>query len=282
MSGPRGRAVLNLVLLALACGLGAFIWLTASSPKPAAARLTDLDIGQVSKLRVQRHGRAALTLHRSDAGWRLVAPVELPADPARVEALLGLARARVHEAFRAAGNDLSEFGLEPPVARVWLDDLEIDFGDTESLNGWRYVLVGPDVHLITDAFFHHLLATPVAFADPSLVSAGRQPTAVLVSAPVLRMLGEDGASGLPGGDLRHSSAAHLAAWSNARASGVRALDPSRSWVDGVEIALSGELKLRFRVADGDHELLFARPDWQLQYHVPRAAARRLLLSASEP
>ncbi|HSS63868.1 MAG TPA: DUF4340 domain-containing protein, partial [Gammaproteobacteria bacterium] len=176
MSSLGARVLVNVVLLSVAVGLVLFIWLDPwRQPPPAREKLSDIDPIQVRRLRIEGPDRAPIELMREKSGWRLVEPLSLPANENRVSALLGLAAATVHDAFRAEGNNLGEFGLDPPKARVLFEQHEFRFGDTESLNGWRYVQYGTDVHLITDAYFHHLLATAPAFVDPSPVGAGARP-----------------------------------------------------------------------------------------------------------
>lgn len=279
MSGLRARVIFNLALLIVAGALIAFIWLgPASRPEPEAVRLSRLDAGTVTRVRIERTGRAPLALERAGNRWRVVKPFERPADAAKVTALLDLASARVHEAFRAIGNDLAAFGLEPPVARVWFDDEAFAFGDTDPLNGWRYVLYGPDVHLITDAYFHHLLATPPAYLDPAPLAGAGRPAGISVT-PAARRAG--------GQDARASSATESAAgesgkklidtWVSARAAAVRALDPELEWSGEVTVTLpGGKPELSFQVARLEHEFVFARRGWGVQYHFPRAFGERLL------
>ncbi|MDX1513369.1 MAG: DUF4340 domain-containing protein [Gammaproteobacteria bacterium] len=258
----RARSLLNLALLLLAAGLIAFIWLgPPSDPPPDLERLSRLEPGAVSRIRIQRSGAPPLEIRRDGSGWRLAAPVERPANPTRVAALLGLVSARVHEAFRAVGNDLAAFGLEPPVATIWFDDQEFRFGDTDALNGWRYVLFGPDVHLITDAFYHHVIATPPAFIDPAPLAGVKAPVAITDTSDP-RAAGDDGRAG---------------AWLDARATKVRDMDPGVAWEREILVVpAEGAQPIRFRAAQVEHELLLARPDWQIQYHFPTAAGAKLL------
>lgn len=279
MSGPRARGLLNLTLLIAAGSLISFIWLGAGpNSGPEAERLSTLVPGTITRMRIERRGRPALAFERDGSRWRMVTPVERPANPDKVTALLGLASARVHEAFRAIGNDLAVYGLEPPAARVWLGDEAFAFGDTDPLNGWRYILHGPDVHLITDAYFHHVLATPAAFLHPAPLAGVPRPTGISVTAAVRRAGGQNAGTMPPSEMVAGDTGRKLIdAWVAARAASVRALDPRLQWTDGVRVSLQGGAPdIRFQAAWLEHELALGRRDWEVQYHFPRAAARTLL------
>jgi len=279
MSGLRARAVLNLVLLLVAGTLIAFIWLgPASKQAPEAARLSRLDANTVTRVRIERAGQPPLVLERDGVLWRIKSPSERPANGIKVAALLGLASARVHDAFRAIGNDLAAFGLEPPAARVWFDNEAFTFGDTDPLNGWRYVLHGPDVHLITDAYFHHILATPPAYLDPAPLAQVSRPVGVSVM-PATRQASkqEGGTSPAAESAVRHPGKKLVEAWVAARATAVRALDSRLPWTGAVRVSLpDGKPDIRFQVARLEHEVAFGRRDWAVQYHFPRAAGELLL------
>ncbi len=279
MTSLRARTLLNLVLLLLAGGLIGFIWWgPGSEPPQEPEKLTDLDITEITRVRIEGPRREPLELNREGSRWQLTKPRVLPADPIRVTALMGIASARVHEAFRAEGNDLAVFGLKPPVARISLDQHELLFGDTDPLNGWRYVLYGSDVHLITDAFYHHVLATPAAFADRSPIGANARPVAFSLPGVTLSLENGDWKVSPQRDDGGADAGKFLVeAWKNARATSVRPLDPALHWQRTVEVGLEDQqAPLRFRVASLEHELVLARPAWNLQYHFPAKAGGRLI------
>ena len=284
MTGLRARALLNLALLLLAGGLIGFIWLgPRSEPPQEPEKLTALDIAEITRVRIEGRRREPLELSREGSRWQLTEPRALPADPVRVTSLMGIASARVHEAFRAEGNDLAAFGLKPPVARIWLNQHELRFGDTDPLNGWRYVLYGPDVHLITDAFFHHVLATPAAFTDRSPIGANARPVAFSLPGATLSLENGDWKVS-PQRDNGGANAGDrfAEAWKNARATSVRPLDPALDWRRTIEVGLENQqAALKFRIASLEHELVIARPAWNLQYHFPAKAGSRLIELGAE-
>lgn len=278
MTGLGARVLVNVALLLLAVGLVVFIWLDPlRAPPPVEDKLSTIDPTEVRRLRIEGPNRPPIELIREHGAWRLVAPLSLPANENRVWALLGLAAATVHDAFRAEGNNLSEFGLDPPKFKVLLDEHEFRFGDTEPLNGRRYVEYGPDVHLISDVYFHHLLATAPAFVDPAPIGSDARPVGFLLSGAKLRLekggwrVDPPGASGADAGERLAN------AWASARAASVKRFDPNLDWKQTIQIELNGASEpIRLRIAQLEHELVIGRPEWKVQYHFPKKAGLRLL------
>ncbi len=279
MTGLRARVLVNLALLGLAVGLAALIWLDPwRQQPPVLEKLSAIDPGTVNRLRIERPKGAPIALERAGSGWRLMPPISLPANSYRVAALLGIASAPVHDAFRAEGNDLRQFGLDPPKVRLLLNQHEFRFGDTEPLRGFRYVHYGADVHLVSDTFFHHLLATAPAFVDPAPIGSDARAKRITISKATLWL--EEGRWHVDPADLGFSAEAAerlASAWSSARATSVKEFDPALDWSEEVQIRLDGEPEpLRFLAARLQHELVLARPDRRVQYHFPRQAELALV------
>lgn len=279
MTSLSSRVLVNVVLLLLAAGLALLLWLDPwRKPPPERQRLSGIDPTRLQRLRIEAPDRPAIELVRRGSAWRLVAPFDLPANRDRVASVAGLTAATVHDAFRADGNDLRQFGLDPPEARVLMDGHEFLFGGSEPLNGWRYVRYGADVHLISDAFSYYLLATAAAFVDPAPIGADARPVGFSLPGSSLRL--ENGRwrfeppQAAPSPDAGEKLAD---AWRSARAASVRRLDPDLDWNQTVLVELEGQSRpLRFRVARLGHEWVLGRPEWQVQYHFPAQAGRGLL------
>lgn len=124
------------------------------------ARLTALDIAQVSRLRIERGDRLVLALQHVDGDWRLDYPTEGPALQRRVEQLLAVARAPVQSRY-PAGDDLAPYGLDHPQAVLQLDDLRLAFGQRDATQHSRYVLADGEIHVIDDLYFN-LLGLPAS------------------------------------------------------------------------------------------------------------------------
>lgn len=264
----NARVWLNAVLLVIVAALAWFALRGAPEPSAdAGAPVASLTAAAVTRIGIERDGHAAVALERVNNRWLLSAPLAMPADEFRVHALLGLLGARSQSGFRAAGNDLGEYGLEPPRALLRFDELTIAVGDTEPLSGRRYVLGDDQVHLIEDRWFSQIFGAPQAWADPSLLPEGAKPVRIVL--PGATWLLRDGRwqRDPPDPGLSADAGPELAdAWRLARAVAVRARDPALPWRERVEVELADPpARIVFELARTADALLLGRADLGLQY-----------------
>ena len=164
----RSRWLVNLGLLVLALALAALIQLTERG-EIQAARLTPLEPDAIEHIRLERADADPLILRRSEIGWQMTNPYQVAADPAQMRRLLPIAAAEDVRSLPVAGVDLTELGLDPPLVRLWLDDVLLEIGGTEPIAEYRYVRIGDLIHLIDDRFIGRLLATPEEYIGKTLL-----------------------------------------------------------------------------------------------------------------
>lgn len=256
---------------------------------PPLERLTTLAPTQIAQIRIERSPGDTIQMAKAASGWALQAPLMLPANSFRVEAVLQVAEAPVHARMQAAAISLAEFALDQPRVRLWLDNIEIAFGGTEPLSGRRYVLIGDTVSLITDTSYFDLVGEFTAFADTALLPADAK--MLQIDLPTLRLVrlregdwmqAPNRAQQPPAADVSMDmlNALHDA-WHAARAMQVRPFVPaeheSMAEGDAVFISVAGrEMPLRFDILSRAPQLVLARTDIGVQYHLPESAAGRLL------
>ena len=154
----RRRSLLNLGLSLLVLGLILWVWWLQPLALPP---LTPLQPQQIERIRISDSAGRDIRLEKRAGHWWLE---QAPANAGRIEQLLGISTTPSLRRFPIPQRRLAEFGLAPPTLRLWLNDLELDFGTTDPINGWRYVLTGGQIHLIGDGFQHHLIAPASSFA----------------------------------------------------------------------------------------------------------------------
>ena len=151
------RSLLNLVLSGLVLGLLLLVWRLQPQALPP---LTPLLPEQIALIHLSATSGRDIQLEKRAGHWWLG---HTRADERRIEQLLGICTTPSLQRFPLPSEGLAEFGLDNPAIRLRLNDLELAFGTTDPLNGWRYVRVGDQIHLIGDGFQHHLTAPAGAY-----------------------------------------------------------------------------------------------------------------------
>jgi hypothetical protein len=264
----RRPQLINLALLAVVTVLGLTVWLIPEERPAEPPPLTALDPSGITRVWLQnRHGE--LELRKGETGWEMTTPYRVAANTPRIELLLGIAAAKSLGQFPLPGDRLAEFGLDPPLATLELDQTRIEVGGTDPLQHRRYLRIGDTLHLINDRFPQHLLATPEEFIDPALVSAG--PKLIAIHTPDWQLRQEQDGKlvleppqpGLSMDDLNR----RFDQWRSARAIAVLPA-PSGKGDGEIELRLSDAQPLRFRILKRGEELLLVRPDLGLAYRLP--------------
>ena len=273
----RSRTLVNVGLLVLAIVLAIVI---AFAPDEDAALdlepLTAENPRAVSRIRLETRDADPIVLRRAEGVWDLVEPIPIAANDLRVNSLLGVLQAPVHLRIDTGGQSLERYGLVPPRARLLLDSKEIRFGDTEPINGRRYLLHDGRVALVDDAFFSHLSSSAANYVLPALL--GRNPAPRSVRLPGFRLYLEAGTWRLepPVEKAGEGDVARLAdAWRDAQATAVRPYEPTLGWDDEVIVEV-GEGELRFDVARTEYEVILGRRDLGIQYHLTKGTGAELL------
>jgi hypothetical protein len=279
------RTLLNLVLLLAVFGLALLAWLTpgvkpGETPQPIVRKLAPTQIERIS---VERLGREPLAFLKRDGHWFLRAGNrELPAAEFQISALLRLLEASSTRRYPAASLDLASLGLEPPQARVTMNDSDFRFGTAEALNNRRYVQVGDDVYLIDDQYQHLLNADWSNFVSRQLLEGRGAITRIEMPGMTLSYA-RDGHWRIDPErpDVSADAVQTLVEnWQNATALF------TRRYAGGPDEAKGGET-ITLRTRDSDQplvlrivarspDLVLARPDWGIQYQLPDTEADRLL------
>lgn len=143
------RKSLNIVLVALALGLGLAIYFS-QQPEQQATPLTALQQEEITNIRIEHPGQPTIALEKREGGWWLTEPVEARANPVELRGLLNLAARETSGEYKIDNIEPKKLGFNPYQRRLVLNDTVIDFGDQEPIENRRYARVGDQVFLIAD------------------------------------------------------------------------------------------------------------------------------------
>lgn len=272
------RTLLNLAL----AGTVAVLALLAiyepgkEAPQPAAPLLA-MNSDTIRKIRIERVNGPTVVLQREGSRWRMVEPLQLGVNDYRISSLLRITETASLGSFAASPDQLEQYGLASPNATLTLNDTTpIDFGNSTPLDMRRYVRIGDTVHLIGDNYYYHLIGTPTTFASNALLDD----TAAIsrIDLPGLQLVQQEGkwsATPAPNDFSADQVTQLLDHWRHAQALEVAPYDGRKG--EQVRITLAGsDEPLVFLITQRTPELILARPDLKVQYHLTEANGTALL------
>ncbi|MBK1722064.1 DUF4340 domain-containing protein [Thiocystis violacea] len=162
------RWLINLALLIGVLGL-ALLMREEITRARSIPELTDLVADDVYQVRIARQGEPTIVLNHDLLGWRMHEPMQLDADTEQVEKLLGILKTPVLRSVPEASAALDELELAPARLTLQVDTVELRFGGIDPLGQSRYVASDGLVHLISDRFYHLLIAPPIDYVSRKLL-----------------------------------------------------------------------------------------------------------------
>lgn len=146
------RWLVNLGLLLLIAGIVAFLYLRPQPEVvgPTAHEISDLKLGDFSRLSIEFPAKAPVTFEKVDGYWHLTQPYKARADQPSVQRILSIVAAASTEKF--PGDDLEKYGLDQPKLKLRLDDHEFLFGTYNPVSSEQYVAYQDAVYLLDPTY----------------------------------------------------------------------------------------------------------------------------------
>ncbi len=262
------RLFINLLLLCCVVGLVIFLIMDDSAEViEQDITLTNIDPENIHVIRIERRDLDDIIFQKQGDHWNMQSPFNLPANHSRMELMLKLLQAHSYDHFSAADNDLSPFMLAIPAISIILNDTRIAFGDTNPLEEkLRYVLVKDTVHIINDSLFHQLQTSATFFLDLKLLPRDARVKAIQLPEP-----GIENDEGVKLSDTHYKI---LNAWDQAESISVRKYEEIAP-IDTIKLELSRGEIIAFVITSDRPNLILARPDKGIQYHISSTVADRL-------
>jgi hypothetical protein len=274
----RNRTRLNLLLAGCGLSLAVVTWLGRQPDERHPTPVTRVDPGSVRELRLRRGPGDELRFTKESGAWLITAPDRLPASPSRVAELLEVLKALPRASYDAAQVDSVRVGLDPPQAVLEVTDLELRFGQRGNPEGYRYLAVGEQIHMISDRYYDTLAAPLADFV-------ARQP---LLADPLQRIETASGTLSRLGeppiwswtattGRQQSDGEAMAAAWRTGGARSVHPLDPLAPEGVAIQVWLEGRdepLRFELLAGGGDNPALLRR-DLRLLYLLTPTLAAEL-------
>ena len=264
----RLRLFINLLLLLCVIGLAIFLGRGGNKEivEPVVT-LTDIQPDSIHLIHIERNDRDDIIFQKQGNNWVMQSPFKLPANPSRVHVMLSLLQAHSYDHFSAPDNDLTPYMLAVPAVSIVLDDTRIAFGDTNPLEEkLRYVLVKDTVHIINEGLFHQLQASATFFLDAKLIPPDASIKAIQLPELDIENTEDDTLTG--------AQRQIINAWEQVESISLRKYEEIEA-IDTIKIELeTGEL-LEFVIVSNRPNLILARPERGIQYHISSTVSDNL-------
>jgi len=273
------RTLINLALFCLAGILVlVIVYRPGIAPEPVPQPLTVLTGDGISRIQVTRTSREPLTFTRHADHWVLAGSSDLPASDIQIRSLLAILQAYSSRNYPADSLDLAALGLAPPQATLMLDDTRFDIGLTEALDNMRYVQTGDTVFLVTDKYQHLINADWSNFVERKLLPANARLTRLQLPKLDLSLTAANQWQLSPADPAVSPAALQslISNWEQATAYYVRRYqDNAGSETITLEFS-SAAAPVTFHIVSHTPELILARPDHGIQYHLQSEMEQALL------
>ena len=282
----KNRWLLNIGLGLL---IGVLVLLAVYKPgtnkESDGTALTALIPSNIQHIRLLRPKQAGIELEKTGDVWQLTAPRAARANGNRVNELLQLAVARASTRFPVMPADLGKYGLDNPLATLFLNDAEIRFGGMHPLDNQLYVLHTGQVQLIPTAVFRAVSAPLNDFFSSALLAEKTKPVAFKFPAFGLKQNEQGAWVRTP--ELTTLSSDRINRfvdeWRYARALSVAPYtgQPVRERVTITVVDGDQTNTLEIGVLAHKPEFIVVRKDENLEYHFPEDIGARLMLLKAE-
>ncbi len=244
--------------------------------------ITDLKVGQIHRIHINRPLRSDLVLARqADKQWLIERATPVPADGFKVRALSRLAEQRPARSYPADSMNLAELQLDPPYATAILNDISIEFGLLEPIDDLRYVRVNDQIHLIPDNYLQLMETSFTQFVRPTLFNKAEQITAIQLPRLLVRKTDIDWETQPPQSANKAALQQFFDIWQQASTQHIRPADPEQDG-EPVEVSLANNTSpIQFLIIARKPDLVLARPDYGIQYRLGNRSEAMLTLDAAQ-
>lgn len=262
------RLAVNIVLLALAVFLIAIaVFEPGQDEPPEKPVIATMDSQTINRIVIERPDEPPVRMEKQDGDWRMTAPRSLPAAPGKLDKLLRFPGTTSQRRYAVTELNPAGLGLGDDSVRLRLNDTWFAFGDTDAINGWRYVRVADTVHLVEDSIYYNLRQDPLSWVSTRLLPEDAKITALRL--PKIELSLQDGvwqASQASGG--ADAIVALIQRWQRAHALSVHPLDEKAKYSGTVRVSLAdGGEPIVFKLIELDTGFELAREDLKLKYRL---------------
>lgn len=267
--------LLNLVLFLVVIALASIIYFIEEE-STELEKISNSNITGISTIKIQHNQNTTTIIKSPSTHWKITEPVAVDANDFRINSILKLLNAPVHNQYSLDEINTSDTGLAKPLTSIQFNNHTIEFGIINPATNLRYIKFNNTVYTIEDVYYP-LLSSHFG----TLVSLNLLPADSKIEKLVLanQTIAKDG-SGLWQSNSKMSADninRTLDHWRNDQAFGVHQYMQRKEDLGEVFVYIEGQQQpLTYIITDTDPWLILARPEIGLEYHLDIEAYNNLI------
>lgn len=264
------KNILNLLLFIAALSLAAVIYFSEESKQSELARLSNIEPSTITAISI-RHNKNATKISKNNNQWLITKPVDIDANNFRINSLLELLNAPVHNKYSTSEVNLKSIGLDQAETTISLDDKLITFGITNPATGLRYIKLDNHVYTIEDVFYPLISSNFSTLVSLNLLPATAEITKLILPNQTIQK--DNNGFWASNTTITADNINRIIdGWQQQQAFGVHQYyDRSSSNIKTPEEVFiyleSQEQPIRYLITDTDPWIILARPEINLEYHL---------------
>jgi len=267
------KTILNLVLLIFVIALASIIYFS-DEKSSELEKLSTTDITAIHSITIQHKGRTTQLSKQNDGHWQITQPVSIAANDFRINSVLKLINAPIHNKYSANDIELNTIGLDKPDTTIQLNDKNIAFGIINPATNLRYVKKDDQVYTIEDVYYPLLNSSFGTLVSLNLLPANSKITKlILLNQTISKEANNRWHSNI---DISADNINKVIEnWQSAQAFGVHTY-MQRDSLGEVFVYIKDQKPISFIITDTEPWLILARPELGLEYHLDIEAYNNLI------
>lgn len=261
------------VLFASVVALGLFVWLKPPKTQPSFA-LSAIKPAEARVVRVLRKGKLLAVLKKHENEWRVIEPVNAPADEFQVLRMLAIIEAK--SALQYPATNLAKFELEAPQTEIIIGDQRFAFGTINNVTREQYILTQDRIFLLPLNFGAAVPVDVTALLRKSVLAPRDIPVRFEFEKFAVASDDRKWSATPPAGDVSQDDYNRwVAQWREGSGLRTELLD-ARKPVADIQVTLKNGARITLGVVQTEPELIVRRSDIGLQFVFAGSVGRQML------
>ncbi len=267
------KNILNLALLLFVFTLASVIYFSEEK-NTELERLSTTKTNDIHSITIQHNQNTTQLSRQEDGHWQITQPVSIAANDFRINSILKLINAPVHNQYLLDKIDLKKIGLDKPDTTIKFDNQTIAFGITNPATSLRYVKKGDYIYTIEDIYYPLLSSSFGTLVSFNLLPVNSEITKlILINQTISKNKQGFWQSNIDiTADNINKALDH---WQHDQAFGVHEY-MQRNSLGEVFVYIKDQPVISFEITDTDPWLILARPELGLEYHLDIEAYNNLI------